>query len=142
MLSSHHNPFLGEFNYSLQMSQEKMTLPFEVDYSEKPSKKSKNMKRLAIIVKPENLDEMISSLKEMGLEATIYDVKRATKEKKERVASGRGSGTLELAYTRRKIVATVVNSDDVDGVVQRMKKSLRGDKAVVMISPVDDLVML
>jgi nitrogen regulatory protein PII len=125
------------------MSREKMTLPFEVDYSEKPSKKSKNMKRLAVIVKPENLDDMISSLKEMGLDATIYDVKRATKEKKERVASGRGSGTLELAYTTRKIVATVINSDDVDEVVQRMKKSLgRDNKAVVMIQPVDDLIML
>ena len=124
------------------MSQEKMSLPFEVDYSEKPSKESKNMKRLAIIVKPENLNEMISSLKEIGLEATIYDVKRAAKEKKERVASGRGSSTLELAYTTRKIVATVVKSDDVDGVVERMKKSLGGDKAVVMISPVDDLIML
>jgi nitrogen regulatory protein PII len=124
------------------MSQEKMTLPFEVSYSEKPSKKSKNMKRLAIIVKPENLDAMISSLKEMGLEATIYDVKRATKEKKEKVASGRGSSTLELAYSTRKIVATVVNSDDVDEVTQRMKKGLGGDKAVVMIQPVDDLVML
>jgi nitrogen regulatory protein PII len=124
------------------MSQEKMTLPFEVSYSEKPSKKSKNMKRLAIIVKPENLDAMISSLKEMGLEATIYDVKRATKEKKEKVASGRGSSTLELAYSTRKIVATVVNSDDVDEVTQRIKKGLGGDKAVVMIQPVDDLVML
>jgi nitrogen regulatory protein PII len=124
------------------MSREKMTLPFEVAYSEKPSKKSKNMKRLAVIVKPESLDDMISSLKEMGLDATVYDVKRATKEKKERVVSGRGSGTLELAYTTRKIVATVVNSDDVDEVVQRMKKSLGGDKAVVMIQPVDDLVML
>jgi nitrogen regulatory protein PII len=124
------------------MSREKITLPFEVDYSEKPSKKSKNMKRLAVIVKPESLDQMISSLKEMGLDATIYDVKRATKEKKERVASGRGSGTFELAYTTRKIVATVVNSDNVDGVVQRMKKSLGGDRAVVMISQVDDLVIL
>ena len=88
-----------------------MNLPFEVSYSEKPSKKSKNMKRLAIIVKPQILDSMISSLKEMGLEATIYDVKRSTKEKTEKVASGRGSGTLELAYSNRKIVATVVNSD-------------------------------
>lgn len=120
-----------------------MTLPFEVPYSERPSKKSKNMKRLAIIVKPETLDAMISSLKELGLDSTIYDVKRATKEeKKERVASGRGSGTLELAYSTRKIVATVVNSDDVDEVVGRMKKGLGGDKAVVMIQPVDDLVML
>jgi nitrogen regulatory protein PII len=119
-----------------------MTLPFEVSYSEKPSKKSKNMKRLAVIIRPESLDEMISSLKEMGLDATIYDVKRATKEKKERVASGRGSSTLELAYTTRKIVATVVNSDDVDGVAERMKKALGGDKAVLMIQPVDDLVVL
>ena len=125
------------------MPQEKMTLPFEVTYSEKPGEKSKNMKRLAFIVKPEDLDSMISSFKETGLDATIYDVKRATKEKKERVASGRGSGTLELAYTTRKIVATVVNSDDVEEVVQRMKKALgRENKAVVMIQPVDDLVML
>ena len=123
------------------MSQEKMTLPFEVDYSEKPSKKSKNMKRLAVIVKPENLDEIISSLNGMGLEATIYDVKGAGKDK-ERVASGRGSGTFELAYTTRKVVATVVNSDDVNEVAERMKKALAGDKAVVMISPVDDLVRL
>jgi hypothetical protein len=49
---------------------------------------------------------------------------------------------LELAYTARKIVATVVNSDDVDMVIERMKKALSGDKAVVMIQPVDDLVML
>ena len=99
------------------------------------------MKRLAVIVKPENLDEIISSLNEMGLEATIYDVKGAGKDK-ERVASGRGSGTFELAYTTRKVVATVVNSDVVNEVAGRMKKALAGDKAVVMISPVDDLVML
>jgi nitrogen regulatory protein PII len=138
----YHNPFLEHLIIDYTMSQEKMTLPFEVTYSEKPSKKSKNMKRLAVIVKPESLDETISSLKEMGLDSTIYDVKRATKEKKERVGSGRGSGTLELAYTARKIVATVVNSDDVDMVIERMKKALSGDKAVVMIQPVDDLVML
>ena len=120
-----------------------MTLPFEVSYSDRPSKKSKNMKRLAIIIKPQNLDGMISSLKEMGLDATVYDIKRATKEeKKERVASGRGSGTFELAYTTRKIVATVVNSDDVDEVVGKMKKAVGEDKAVVMIQPVDDLIML
>jgi nitrogen regulatory protein PII len=77
----------------------------------------------------------------MGLEATIYDVKGATKEK-ERIASGRGSGTFELAYTTRKVVATVVNSDSVDQVVERMRRAMAGEKAVVMISPVDDLVMI
>jgi len=123
------------------MVREKATLPFEVTYSEKPSEKSKNMKRLAVIVKPENLDGIILSLKEMGLEATIYDVKGAGKDK-ERVTSGRGSGTSELGYTTRKVVATVVSSDHVNDIVEKMKKALEGDKAVVMISAVDDLVML
>ncbi len=99
------------------------------------------MKRLAVIVKPESVDEITTSLKGLGLEATIYDVKGAGKDK-ERVASGRGSGTVELAYTTRKVVATVVNSETVQEVIDRMKKALAGDKAVVMISSVDDLVMI
>ncbi|MGA8912490.1 MAG: P-II family nitrogen regulator [Nitrososphaeraceae archaeon] len=123
------------------MAREKTTLPFEVTYSQKPSEKSKNMKRLAFIIKPENLDGIILSLKEMGLEATIYDVKGAGKDK-ERVTSGRGSSTSDLGYTTRKVVATVVSSDHVNDIVERMKKALEGDKAVVMISAVDDLVML
>ena len=123
------------------MAPEKLTLPFETTYSEKPSKKSKNMKRLAFIIKPENLDDIISSLSEMGLEATIYDVRSVGKDR-ERVTSGRGSGTSDLGYTTRKVVATVVSLDHVNDIVERMKKALEGDKAVVMISAVDDLVML
>jgi len=125
------------------MGRDKLKLPFEVEYSEKPSAKrpSKNMKRLAVIVKPENVEGITSSLTAIGLDSTIYDVKRATKEK-ERVASGRGSGTIELAYTTRKVVATVVKADDVEAVVDRMKSALSGEKAVVMISAVDDLVMI
>ncbi len=120
---------------------DKLTLPFEVAYSEKPSGKSKGMKRLAVIVKPESVDEIMSSLREIGLEATIYDVKGSGKDN-ERVASGRGTITRERAYNPRKVVATVVKSDDLNEVVERMKKALSGEKAVVMISPVDDLVML
>jgi nitrogen regulatory protein PII len=126
------------------MVSEHTTLPFEVRYAEMPGKevpgeKSRTMKRLAVLVKPENVGDIISSLK--GLEATIYDVKGISKDK-ERVASGRGSGTVELAYNTRKVVATVVNSDDVQEVVSKMKKAMAGSKAVVMISSVDDLVMI
>src|SRR5213594_4884235 len=123
------------------MASDTTTLPFEVSYAEKPGKKSRTMKRLAVLVKPENVNEILSSLKELNLEATIYDVKGVTKDK-ERVASGRGSGTVELTYNSRKVVATVVNSSDVEEVVNRMKKSLGESKAVVMISSVDDLVMI
>jgi nitrogen regulatory protein PII len=125
------------------MAKDKSSLPFEVRYAEMPGKeapgKKSTMKRLAVLVKPENVGDIISSLK--GLEATIYDVKGVSKDK-ERVASGRGSGTVELAYNTRKVIATVVNSDDVKEVVGKMKKALDGNKAVVMISSVDDLVMI
>jgi nitrogen regulatory protein PII len=121
---------------------DKNTLPYELTYSEKPSTGSKNMKRLAVLVKPQNVDDIITSLKETGLEATIYDVRGVGKEKGEKVASGRGSGTSEQAYATRKVVATVVKAGDTNQVVERMKKALGGEKAVVIISPVDDLVMI
>lgn len=124
------------------MGKDKTDLPFEITYSEKPSKKSKNMKRLAVLLKPENVDNIIAEVKGMGLEATVYDVKGAGKDK-ERVTSGRGMGTVELAYTTRKVVATVVNADDMEEIIGKMKKALGGASgAVVVVSPVDDLVRL
>lgn len=127
--------------YSKEMVKDNSTLPFEVTYAQEPGKESRTMKRLAVLVKSENVRDIIASLKELNLEATIYDVKGVTKDK-ERVASGRGSGTVELTYNSRKVIATVVNSSDVDEVVSRMKKGLEGNKAVVMISSVDDLVLI
>jgi len=127
--------------YFKELVKDNTTLPFEVTYGETPGEKSRGMKRLAVLVKAENVRDILSSLKELNLEATIYDVKGVTKDK-ERVASGRGSSTVELTYNSRKVVATVVNSSDVEGVVNRMKKSLGANKAVVMISSVDDLVMI
>lgn len=123
------------------MDKDNTSLPFEVTYAEMPGKESRTMKRLAVLVKAENVSDILSSLKELNLEATIYDVKGVTKDK-ETVASGRGSGTVELTYNSRKVIATVVNSSDVKEVVSRMKKSLAGNKAVVMISAVDDLVLI
>ena len=127
------------------MVRDKSSLPFEVEYSQKPSSKSKttsSMKRLAIVLKPEKVDSITSILKGLGLESTIYDVKGSGKEK-ERVSSGRGMGTVDLQYTTRKVVATVVKSDDVEDIIDRMKKSLGGGSgAVVMIQAVDDLVKL
>jgi nitrogen regulatory protein PII len=125
------------------MVKDKSTLPFEVTYAERPRSKSTTpMKRLAVLLKPEKLDTITSTLRASGLESTIYDVKGSGKEK-ERVSSGRGMGTVDLDYTTRKVVATVVNSDDVEDVLDRMKKALGGESgAVVMISSVDDLVRL
>jgi nitrogen regulatory protein PII len=125
------------------MAKDKSSLPFEVTYAERPSNKSRpSMKRLAVLLKPENVDAITSALRALGLESTIYDVKGSGKER-ERVTTGRGMGTIDLAYTTRKVVATVVNSDNVNDIIDRMKKALgRESGAVVMISSVDDLVRL
>jgi nitrogen regulatory protein PII len=127
------------------MVKDKSNLPFEVTYSQKPSSESKtssSMKRLAVVLKPENVDSITSALRGLGLESTIYDVKGSGKEK-ERVSSGRGGGTIDLQYTTRRLVATVVKSDDVEDIIDRMKKALGGGSgAVVMMQPVDDLVRL
>jgi nitrogen regulatory protein PII len=127
------------------MVRDKSNLPFEVKYSQKPSSESKtssSMKRLAVLLKPENVDSITSTLRGLGLESTIYDVKGSGKEK-ERVTSGRGGGTIDLQYTTRRLVATVVKSNDVEDIIDRMKKALGGGSgAVVMMQPVDDLVRL
>jgi nitrogen regulatory protein PII len=127
------------------MVKDKSNLPFEVEYSQKPSSESKtssSMKRLAVVLKPENVDTITSTLRGLGLESTIYDVKGSGKEK-ERVSSGRGGGTIDLQYTTRRLVATVVKSEDVEDIIDKMKKALGGGSgAVVMMQPVDDLVRL
>ena len=100
------------------------------------------MKRLAVLLKPENVDSITSTLRGLGLESTIYDVKGSGKEK-ERISTGRGVSTSDLSYTTRRVVATVVNSDNVDDIIDKMKKALGGGSgAVVMMQPVDDLVRL
>jgi nitrogen regulatory protein PII len=136
---------LSQKKYESDMVRDKSSLPFEVEYSQKPSSKSKttsSMKRLAVVLKPEKVDSITSILRGLGLESTIYDVKGSGKEK-ERVTSGRGMGTIDLQYTTRKVVATVVNSDNVEDIIDRMKKALGGGSgAVVMIQAVDDLVRL
>jgi len=52
------------------MVRDKSNLPFEVEYSQTPSSKSKTtstMKRLAVLLKPENLESITSTLKVLVL---------------------------------------------------------------------------
>lgn len=53
------------------MTSDATTLPFEVSYGEMPAKKSRTMKRLAVLVKPENVNDILSSLKDLKLEGCL-----------------------------------------------------------------------
>lgn len=125
------------------MAKEKSTLPFEVVDTEKSRSSKSSLKRLALLVKPERVDSVVAALRSLKLEATIYDVKGAGKEK-EKVTSSRGMGTIELAYTTRKVIATVVDAGRVDDVVDAIRGALGGSGSggVLVITPVDDLIRI
>ena len=98
------------------------------------------MKRLAVLVKNEKVDAVVTSLRELNLDAIIYDVKSAGKEKEMTRARG-GTSSMNLAYVPRKIIATVVESDKIQDVSEAIKKSIGGEsKGVVIITSVDDFI--
>jgi nitrogen regulatory protein PII len=97
------------------------------------------MKRLAVLVKNEKVDAVISSLRELNLDAIIYDVKSAGKEK-EKTHSGRGASAVS-SYLPRKIIATVVESEKVQTTSDAIKKSMGGEsKGVIIVTSVDDFI--
>jgi len=98
------------------------------------------MKRLAVLVKNEKADNVIVSLRELDLDAIIYDVKSAGKEK-EKARSGRGGSGVSSTQIPRKIIATIVESDRIKDVSAAIKKSLGSEsKGVIIISPIDDFI--
>lgn len=100
-------------------------------------------KRVAVNIRPERLDGVIAALRGMKLEATIYDVKGAGKER-EKLTSGRGMGTTELGYTTRKLVVTIVDENRSGDVISAIKGEVAGKpgRVVIMVSSVDDLIEL
>ena len=98
------------------------------------------MKRLAVLVKNEKADAVIVSLRELDLDAIIYDVKSAGKEK-EKTRSGRGTSAMNSAYVPRKIIATIVESNRIPDVSAAIKSALGGEsKGVIIVSSVDDFI--
>lgn len=99
------------------------------------------MKRLAVLVRNEKVDVVIATLRELGLDSIIYDVKSAGKEKG-KAKSGRGTGgVIDVPYVSRKIVATVIESDRIQDVSGAIKKTIGGEsKGVIIVSSVDDFI--
>jgi len=96
------------------------------------------MKRLAVLVKNEKADVVIVSLRELDLDAIIYDVKSAGKEK---ARSRGGSSGVGSTHIPRKIIATIVESDRIKDVSAAIKKALGDEsKGVIIISPIDDFI--
>jgi len=53
-----HNPFLAPVDWLQWWLETRWRCHLKWTYSEKPNKKSRSLKRLAVILKPENVDEI------------------------------------------------------------------------------------
>ncbi|MEO9295860.1 MAG: P-II family nitrogen regulator [Nitrososphaera sp.] len=119
------------------------SLPFEV--VDDKSKDKVSMKRVALLVRPEKVDAVIAAIRGLRIEAVIYDVKSAGKEK-ETVTSGRSMGTVDLAYTNRKLIVSIVDPEVISNMVDAVRNALGGKGSsgggVMTVSPVDGQIRL
>ena len=99
------------------------------------------MKRLAVLVRNEKVDTVITALREVGLDSIIYDVKSAGKDKGKAKSGSRGAGGAVDVYVPRKIIATVVDPNRIQEVSDVIKKTIgNGSKGVIMVSSIDEFI--
>ena len=121
-------------------------LPFEIVESKKTEKNkvSAGLKKIEIFVSPEQVDEIISVIESLKLEATLYD-SHGYGQSKQRIRSGKAGGQTATISSSRKTIMTIVESDILEELIKKLKHV--NDKSekkigVISIQPVDTLVHL
>lgn len=124
----------------------KSNLPFELVESEKNVKNqvTAGLKKIEIFVSPEKVEEIISEIESLQLEATVYD-SRGYGQSKQRIRSGKAGGQTAVISTSRKTIVTIAESDVLGELIEKLKHL--NDKSekkigVISIQPVDALVHL
>ncbi len=125
---------------------EEFNLPFEIVESKKTDKNrvSAGLKKIEIFVSPEQVDEIISVIESLKLEATLYD-SHGYGQSKQRIRSGKAGGQTATISSSRKTIMTIVESDILEELIKKLKHV--NDKSekkigVISIQPVDTLVHL
>jgi len=124
----------------------KSNLPFELVESDKNVKNqvTAGLKKIEIFVSPEKVEEIISEIESLQLEATVYD-SRGYGQSKQRIRSGKAGGQTAVISTSRKTIVTIAESDVLGELIEKLKHL--NDKSekkigVISIQPVDALVHL
>jgi nitrogen regulatory protein PII len=84
------------------------------------------LKRVEVFASSEKAAEVLAAIKDKGFEATLYDSK-GYGEQKDRVRSGRGTSEAQLAYSTRRTIVTIVDSDKLEDVVNTVKSSIEAE---------------
>ena len=126
---------------------EKSSLPsFEIVKSKDTEKNkiSAGLKKIEIFASPEQVDEIISEIESLNLEATLYD-SHGYGQSKQKIRAGKAGGQTATISTNRKTIVIIAESDILEDLVKKLKHV--NDKSqkkigVISIQPVDTLVHL
>ena len=127
------------------MARDKSRLPFEVTREEgKEAQKRQSeggKKRVEVFVSPEKAALVLSAIKKMNLEATLYDSRGYGKERQMITGGGRGTGKIELPSTRHTVM-TIIDSHRLKDLVDAIKATTSKDRpgGVIAVSHIEDLV--
>ena len=124
----------------------KYNLPFELVESDKNVKNqvTAGLKKIEIFVSPEKVEDIISEIESLHLEATVFD-SHGYGQSKQRIRSGKAGGQTAVISTSRKTIVTIAESDVLGELIEKLKHL--NDKSekkigVISIQPVDALVHL
>ena len=125
---------------------EKFGLPFDIVESKKTdrNKISAGLKKVEIFVSPEQVNEIISEIDNLQLEATLYDSHGYGKSK-QKIRSGKAGGQTATISSNRKTIVTIAESDILEDLIKKLKHI--NDKSekkigIISIQSVDALVHL
>jgi nitrogen regulatory protein PII len=126
------------------MARDKSILPFEVARNQEREAKRETeggKKRVEVFVSPEKAVLVLSVIKKMNLEATLYDSRGYGKERQMISGGGRGTGKVELPSTRHTVM-TIIDSHRLKDLITAIKATTSKDRpgGVIAVSPIDDLV--
>ncbi|HMH11058.1 MAG TPA: P-II family nitrogen regulator, partial [Candidatus Nitrosopolaris rasttigaisensis] len=98
-------------------------------------------KRVEVFVSPEKAALVLSAIKKMNLEATLYDSRGYGKERQMITGGGRGTGKIELPSTRHTVM-TIIDSHRLKDLIDAIKATTSKDRpgGVIAVSHIEDLV--
>jgi nitrogen regulatory protein PII len=127
------------------MARDKSRLPFEVTEGQEIKAQKREpiggKKRVEVFVNPEKAVLVLSAIKKLNLEATLYDSRGYGKERQIITGGGRGTGKIELPSTRHTVM-TIIDSDRLKDVIAAIKATTTKERpgGVIAVSPIEDLV--
>lgn len=128
------------------MVKDKSRLPFEVTKDEgkqlkqERQRKEDGKKRIEVLVNPEKAVAVLSALRKMNLEATLYDSKGYGKERQMISGGGRGTTSIELPSTRHTVM-TIIDSERLKEVIGAIKTTTTKSRpgGIIVVSSIEDL---